>query len=180
MDIPLENGFVLRDWASAWENADRERFVALANDYDVWRQLYDRFPHPYTHADADEWIALNAKRTTLSTFAICDPEGPIGSVGLTLRDADYRHSAEIGYWLGRPFWGRGIATTAVKAITTYAFETLGLTRLEAHIFARNQASARVLEKAGYRREGYLRNASMKEGEELDNVLYAVLKEDWRP
>ncbi len=180
MQIDLGDGFVLRDWGSAWENADRDRFVTLANDHDVWRQLYDRFPHPYTHADAEEWIALNAKQTTLSTFAICDAEGPIGSVGLTLRDADYRHSAEIGYWLGQPFWGRGIATTAVKAATTYAFESLALTRIEAHIFARNLASARVLEKAGYHREGYLRNASMKEGEELDNVLYAVLKDEWRP
>lgn len=180
MEIALGNGYVLRDWPSAWEDGDRERFVSLANDYDVWRQLYDRFPHPYTRTDADEWIALNSKRTTVATFAICDAEGPIGSVGLTLREADYRHSGEIGYWLGKPFWGRGIATAAVKAITAYAFESLGLTRLEAHIFARNQASARVLEKAGYEREGLLRKASMKEGEALDNVLYAVLKEEWRP
>ena len=180
MEIDLQNGFVLRDWPSAWENADRERFVTLANDYDVWKQLYDRFPHPYTPADADEWIALNAKRTTLANFAICDGGGPIGSVGLTLREADYRHSAEIGYWLGQPFWGRGIATAAVQALTTYAFEALDLIRLEAHIFARNHASARVLEKAGYQREGLLRQASMKEGEALDNVLYAALKDEWRP
>ena len=180
MEIALEKGFTLRDWPSAWENGDRERFVTLANDYDVWKQLYDRFPHPYTRADADEWIAQNAERTTATHLAICDAGGPVGSVGLTLREADYRHSAEIGYWLGQPFWGRGIATAAVKAMTAYAFESLGLTRLEAHIFARNHASARVLEKAGFQREGYLRKASMKEGEELDNVLYAVLKEDWRP
>ena len=179
MDIELGSGFTLRDWASAWEKADRERFVALANDYDVWRQLYDRFPHPYTDADADEWIALNAGRTTLSTFAICDADGPIGSAGLTLRDADYRHSAEIGYWLGKPFWGQGIATAAVRVLTDYAFESLGLIRIEAHIFARNHASARVLEKAGYQREGLLRKASMKEGEALDNVLFAALKGEWR-
>ena len=179
MEIDLANGYVLRDWPSAWAGADRERFVELANDYDIWKQLYDRFPHPYTATDADEWIALNARRTTLAYFAICDGDGPIGSAGLTLREADYRHSAEIGYWLGQPFWGRGIATAAVKALTNYAFETLGLLRLEAHIFARNRASARVLEKAGYRREGLLRKASMKEGEAIDNELFAALKEEWR-
>ena len=179
MEIGLANGCVLRDWPSAWEDGDRERFVTLANDYDVSRQLYDRFPHPYTRADADEWIALNAKRTAVTHLAICDADGPIGSVGLTLREADYRHSAEIGYWLGQPFWGRGIATAAVKAVTAYAFDTLGLMRIEAHIFARNHASARVLEKAGYRREALLRQASMKEGEALDNVLFAALREEWR-
>lgn len=180
MDIALENGIVLRDWVSAWENADRERFVTLANDYDIWRQLYDRFPHPYTRADADEWIARNTDRTAVTNFAVCDADGPIGSVGLTLRDADYRHSAEIGYWLGQPFWGRGITTAAVKALVAYAFDSLSLTRLEAHIFARNHRSAGVLERVGFQREGLLRKASMKEGETLDNVLYAILKEDWRP
>ena len=180
MEIDLANGYVLRDWPSAWVGADRDRFVELANDYNIWKQLYDRFPHPYTHADAEEWIALNAKRTTLANFAICDADGPIGSVGLTLREADYRHSAEIGYWLGQPFWGRGITTAAVRAVMRYAFETLGLIRLEAHIFARNQQSARVLEKVGFKREGLLRQASMKEGEAIDNELFAALKEEWRP
>lgn len=180
MEIDLANGCVLRDWPTAWVAGDRERFVALANDYDVWKQLYDRFPHPYTAADAEEWIALNAERTTLSTFAICDDAGPIGSAGLTLREADYRHSAEIGYWLGQPYWGRGIMPVAVKALVRYGFETLGLIRLEAHIFARNQQSARVLEKVGFKREGLLRQASMKEGEALDNVLYALLKDEWSP
>lgn len=180
MEIDLKNGYVLRDWVTAWEGADQERFVAMANDYDIWKNLYDIFPHPYTHTDADAWIARNAERFTATNLAICDGDGPIGSVGLTLRDADYRHSAEIGYWLGKPYWGRGITTVAVRAVTAYGFETLGLIRLEAHIFARNTASARVLEKAGYQREGLLRRASMKEGEALDNVLYAILKEEWRP
>lgn len=180
MEIDLANGYVLRDWPTAWESADRDRFVELANDYDVWKQLYDRFPHPYTHADAEEWIAFNAKRTAGTGLAICDADGPIGSVGLTLREADYRHSAEIGYWLGRRFWGRGITPVAVNAVVRYAFETLGLIRLEAHIFARNQQSARVLEKVGFKREGLLRQASMKEGEALDNVLYALLRDEWSP
>ena len=94
-----------------------------------------------------------------------------------MREADYRHSAELGYWLGKPFWGRGIITEAARAITAYGFETLGLTRIYAHVDSDNGASARVLEKAGYQREGLLRKAVLKKGELVDYLLFAILRED---
>ena len=105
------------------------------------------------------------------------PSAPIGAIGLETREADYRHSAEIGYWLGKPFWGRGIMTTAAKVVTAYGFQTLGLMRIDAPVRASNDASVRVLEKAGYQREGLLRKAMLKEGAPVDHLLFAILRED---
>ena len=177
MEIDLGNGYTLRPWDAAWRDGDRERFVTLANDYDVWKMLRDHFPHPYTRADAENWVALQSGRDPATVFAVCDGEGPIGAVGLEMRESDFRHSAELGYWLGKPFWGRGIITEAARAMTAYGFETLGLTRIYAHVKAHNGASERVLEKAGYQREGLLRKAVLKEGAPVDYLLFAILRED---
>ena len=177
MEIDLANGYLLRPWDAAWRDGGQGRFVMLANDYDIWVNLRDRFPHPYTRADAEDWIALQSGRDPTTVFAVCDTEGPIGAIGLETREADYRHSAEIGYWLGKPFWGRGIMTTAAKAVTAYGFETLGLMRIDTHVKAGNGASARVLEKAGYQREGLLRKVMLKEGAPVDHLLFAILRED---
>lgn len=178
MAIDLANGYLLRPWDEAWQDGDKERFVALADDYDVWKNLRDRFPRPYTRADAEAWVASQSGQDPVTTFAICDAAGPIGGIGLEVRTADYRHSAELGYWLGQPFWGRGIVTAAVEAATAYGFETLGLLRIDAHLKAGNGASARVLEKVGYQREGLLRHAALKEGALVDYLLFAVLRKEW--
>ena len=88
----------------------------------------------------------------------------------------HRRSAEIGYWLGEPFWGRGIATLAVRAVTAHAFDTHDLTRVFACVFEWNPASARVLEKAGYTREATLRKSVFKDGRTIDQFLYAIVRE----
>ncbi len=93
-------------------------------------------------------------------------------MGLELLGDVYRLTAEIGYWLAEPFWGRGIATRAVAEATVYGFEKLGLARLQAEVFARNAASGRVLEKCGYRLEGRLHQKVFKADEILDSLLYA--------
>ncbi len=177
MRLELPNGVVLRPWDAAWRDGDQERFLTLADDYDVWINLRDRFPHPYTRADAEFWVALNSDQDPVTQFAICDAAGPIGGIGLDLREADYRHSAEVGYWLGQPFWGRGIATHALRAVTAYGFERLGLIRIEAHVKSGNDASAQVLLKQGYEQEGLLRKAALKEGVPVDYLIFAVLREE---
>ena len=177
MRIELGNGFALRDWGAAWANGDQERFLVLADDHDVWVNLRDHFPHPYTRAAAEAWVSLQAGRDPPVCFAICDGAGPIGSIDLRVGEGDLRHSAEIGYWLGKPFWGRGIVTAAVRAVTAYGFETFGLIRVAAWLKTGNSASARVLEKAGYEREGLLRRAVLKAGVPMDYLLYAILRED---
>jgi [ribosomal protein S5]-alanine N-acetyltransferase len=104
----------------------------------------------------------------------------VGGVGLLPKSDIERLSAEIGYWIGEATWGKGIATAAVKTLSTYEFKELGLTRIFAVPLVSNPASVRVLEKAGYVREGVLRRSAIKEGIILDQVLYAITDMDVLP
>ena len=103
----------------------------------------------------------------------------VGAIGVMCGTDIERHTCEIGYWLGRAFWGRGLATDAVKEMTTYAFDALGMFRVFAVPFARNTASFRVLEKAGYTREGLMRRSAVKDGVVLDQYLYAAYSDRWQ-
>jgi RimJ/RimL family protein N-acetyltransferase len=176
MKIEFGGGYTLQDWGTAWDQGDQARLIALADDYDVWVNLADQFPHPYTRADAEAWVALQADQDPVVRFAVCDAKGPIGGIGLITREGDLRHSAELGYWLGKPFWGQGIMTAAVRVLIAYAFETLGLLRIDARVRTSNIASVRVLEKLGYQREGLLRRDALKAGVPVDHLLYAILSE----
>ncbi len=157
----------------SWQPGDEDALVRHANDRDVWLNLRDCFPHPYTHADAAAWVRLATSRTPETDFAITVDGQAVGGIGLIVRDDIERTSAEIGYWLGRAFWGRGLATAAVRGLTEHAFRRHALTRVYALVFAENAASIRVLEKAGYRCEGRLRRSAIKDGVVRDQVLYAI-------
>lgn len=146
-----------------------------ANDREIWINLRDRFPHPYTLADARAWIARSASEQAPTSFAIAVADEVIGGIGLRLNDDVERISAEIGYWVARAYWGRGIATDAVRAVTEHAFTVHELTRIYALPFAENTASIRVLEKAGYVREGLLRRSAIKDGIVRDQLIYAVVR-----
>jgi [ribosomal protein S5]-alanine N-acetyltransferase len=111
----------------------------------------------------------------VANFAIVVSDEAIGGIGLTLGDDVFRRSAEIGYWLGEPFCGRGIATEAVGAVTEYAFQYFDVCRLEAGVFEWNPASMRVLEKVGYLREGRARLGVIKDGRRGDRVLYGLVR-----
>jgi RimJ/RimL family protein N-acetyltransferase len=153
--------------------ADAPSLALHANDRDVWLHLRDRFPHPYTPADAEAYIAAVAGRAPQTGFGIVVDGEAAGTIGLVLGDDVERHSAEIGYWLGRRFWGRGVATGAVRAVTAYAFAELGMHRVFAVPFDGNPASNRVLEKAGYVLEGRMRRSAVKDGRILDQWLLAA-------
>jgi RimJ/RimL family protein N-acetyltransferase len=159
-----------------FEPGDAESIVACANDRDVWINLRDRFPHPYTRTDAENWLKLAGTLPPGSQFAITLEDAVIGGIGLHMQEDVHRRSAEIGYWLGRPFWGRGIATAAVRAVTGHAFAAFELCRVYAFVFEWNPASRRVLEKAGYTLEGRLRRSVIKDGRIIDAFLYAIVRE----
>lgn len=161
-----------------WTGGDEPSLVRHANNREVWRHMRDSFPHPYTRADAEAWIRSVRRQDPLTNFAIEVDGEAVGGVGLTLgRDVE-RRSAEVGYWLGEALWGRGIATSALRAVTAHGFEALDLTRIFAVPFAGNPASSRVLEKVGYVCEGLMRRSAVKEGVVLDQALYAITDRDW--
>jgi [ribosomal protein S5]-alanine N-acetyltransferase len=167
---------MLRPWAVG----DEPSLVWHANNYKIWRNLRDGFPHPYTLADAKQWISFAQKKSPQTLFAVEVDGEAVGSVGLFPKSDIERLSAEISYWIGEATWGNGIATAAVRTLSTYGFKELGLTRIFAVPLVSNTASIRVLEKAGYVREGVLRRSAIKEGIVLDQVLYAITDMDVLP
>jgi RimJ/RimL family protein N-acetyltransferase len=158
-----------------WRPGDEESLVRHANNRNVSRNLRDAFPYPYTLADARSWIETAATADPLTSFAIEVDGAAVGGIGIVLKDDIYRRSAEIGYWLGEDFWGQGIATEAVSVMTDYAFSTWDLCRIWAGIFEWNHGSGRVLEKAGYQFEGRLRQAVTKDGETIDELIFAIVR-----
>ncbi|MFI5178731.1 MAG: GNAT family N-acetyltransferase [Vicinamibacterales bacterium] len=158
----------------SWKTADAEPLARHANNRRIWLNLRDAFPHPYSLHDARDFIRSIRSRTPETTFAIAVGGEPVGSVGFVLRHDVERVSAEIGYWIAEPYWGRGIATEALTAATDYAINTHKLTRLYALPFAWNAASCRVLEKAGYALEGRLRRSAIKNGAITDQLQYAFV------
>lgn len=156
----------------SWQAGDAASLARHADNRKIWINLRDAFPHPYTLKDARAFIRAARKDTPERVFAIAVDSLAVGGIGYSLRRDVERVSAEIGYWLGEQFWGRGIVTEALKAVTDYAVRAHGLTRIYAVPYEWNQASFRVLEKAGYVLEGRMRRSALKDGKVIDQLLYA--------
>ena len=139
-----------------------------------------RIPFPYPDGEAERWISTHdeAFQRGDMTFAIttAEDQGLVGAIGLHSKPDHDR--AEIGYWIGLPFWGKGFATEAASAVLRHAFETLSLHRIYAMHFTRNPASGRVLQKIGMRHEGSLRHHLKKFGEYIDVEVYGIVRDDW--
>jgi RimJ/RimL family protein N-acetyltransferase len=158
-----------------WEPADKPSLVSLANNRRVWLNLAHRFPHPYTEADADAWFALLDGMPRPTHWAI-DVDGmAVGGIGIDLGEGIHARNAMFGYWLGEPYWGRGIMTAAVRTTAEFVLGHFDLVRLESPVFEWNPASMRVLEKSGFQREGVMRRSVFKDGKSIDAVLYARIR-----
>jgi RimJ/RimL family protein N-acetyltransferase len=164
-----------------WRQSDAGQLADQGNDRRVWLGMRDTFPHPYGIDDAHAFIEMATKMLPRTFFAI-EVDGRVaGGIGYKLHGDVERISAEVGYWLGYVYWGRGIATTAVGLLTRHAFAANPeLRRLYAMPLATNAASARVLEKAGYRREAVLRQSVIKDGRVFDQFIYACLRIEMEP
>jgi RimJ/RimL family protein N-acetyltransferase len=161
-----------------WRREDAAQLPGQAGDRRVSRNMRDLFPYPYTSEDAERFVSMALSMSPQTNFAIEVGGRIAGGIGYVLHGDVERVGAEVGYWLGVEFWGRGIATAAVRAVTKFAFATHAeLERLYAVPFASNQASARVLEKAGYVLEGTLRRSAIKDGQVLDQWMYAIVRAD---
>jgi RimJ/RimL family protein N-acetyltransferase len=161
-----------------WQPDDAAGLAKQANDRRVWLGLRDAFPHPYGIEDARRFIALATAKSPPTFFAISVADAVAGGIGYTLHTDVERIGAEVGYWVGVEFWGRGIATAALRALTRHAFAAHPeLRRLYAVPYSSNGASARVLTKVGYRCEGTLRESAVKDGRVLDEWMYSILRRE---
>jgi RimJ/RimL family protein N-acetyltransferase len=162
--------YLLRNWRCD----DAPSIAKYANNRRIWLNLRDGFPHPYNRKHAEEFIKRALQSTPATLFAIATNTEAIGSIGLMLGADVHRFSAELGYWLAEPFWGRGIMTRAVKCVTAHAIEALGLHRVYAEPYTNNAASAKVLEKAGFVCEGIMQSSAFKDGAICDQFLYSFI------
>ena len=172
MNLPIGE-YLIRDLVLA----DVPSVARHADNPKIARNLRDLFPCPYGEQDALEFILKSRSTDPRTAFAIASPEEAIGIIGFVPGSDVYRFSAEIGYWLGEPYWGRGIMTAAVRAFADHLFANFAFNRLFAGTFSSNPASGRVLAKAGFTREAILRAHVTKAGEILDEHVYAKLRPD---
>jgi [ribosomal protein S5]-alanine N-acetyltransferase len=160
-----------------WREEDAASLARYANSRLVWENLRDTFPHPYTRTHAARFLARAAPMDPPSHFAIVVGEDAVGGIGYDLPPDERGGGAELGYWLNEAYWGRGIATAAVRAITAHAFNAhTTLHRIYAVSFAWNAASARVLEKSGYTFERTIPRGAIKGGRAVDQLLHATIRE----
>jgi len=166
---------------SEFRSSDKCILLQHLNDRDIYERTL-RIPFPYTAADAEEWLALVARITQQQGRPVhwairTADDALIGASGFDGFQTGKSHRAEVGYWLAKPFWGQGIMTSVVRRVCGFAFEDFGLAKITAHVFAHNPASARVLEKCGFRQEGFLRRHFLKDGKFVDAMLFALIKGD---
>jgi [ribosomal protein S5]-alanine N-acetyltransferase len=158
--------------------ADAPSMTKYANNYNVWRNLRDYFPHPYKPEDAAAFVRMNEDQGQLTNFCI-DVEGECaGVIGFVPQPDVYAKSADFGYWLGEPFWDRGIMTEAARQTAGYIFQHFDIVRLYAGVFGWNTASMRVLEKAGFQKECVFEDAIFKDGQLISEHRYSLLKKNW--
>ena len=153
---------------------DIDSIATYANNFNVSRYMSSRMPYPYTIDDAKWWVKTGNKEQGLH-FAI-DLEGVcIGVVGVRFGENEYQYSAEIGYWIAEEHWGKGIGTEVVSKMTGHVFSEKETVRLVAPVYSPNKASMRVLEKSGYDLESIHRKAVYKNGEFMDEHIYAKFR-----
>lgn len=160
-----------------WALSDARDLAAVINDKQVQDNLRDGLPYPYTAQDATEYIqsVLDAPQDSQYAWAIQIEGKAVGSLGIFRQQNIHRRTAEIGYYLARPHWGSGIMTVAIREACDYIFTHTDILRIFAEPFEENVASCRVLEKAGFCREGILRKNAVKNGRVLDMCMYACIR-----
>lgn len=145
----------------------------LADNPAIAKNLRDVFPHPYTLADAVDFIELAGKGVFGHTFGIFNDDILVGIGSIVPQQDIHKINGEIGYWIGEPYWHKGFATKAAELLTSYAFKELKLLRVFAGVFENNVASMKVLEKTGYKLEAVLKSSIVKDGTVLDEYLYSI-------
>ncbi|SDN60241.1 GNAT family N-acetyltransferase [Acetanaerobacterium elongatum] len=160
-----------------WRIEDAADLAAALNNTKIMDNLRDGLPYPYTAADAEGYITamLSAEKDSVYAFAITVDDKAVGSIGVFRKENIHRRTAEIGYYVAEPYWGKGVGTAALKETCRYVFKHTDILRIFAEPFAYNQASCRILEKAGFTCEGTLRSNAVKNGKVQDMKMYSLIK-----
>lgn len=160
-----------------WRTDDKSDLAINLNNLKVLNNLRDGLPYPYTEADAEEFIRamLSADKDNTFAFAITLDDKVIGSIGVFRQDNIHSRTAEMGYYIGEPYWGNGYMTNAIKQVCASVFENTDIIRIFAEPFAHNIASCRALEKAGFQYEGTLKSNAVKCGNVVDMKMYAFTR-----
>ena len=156
-----------------WQETDAASLQKNANDRAVSATLLDRFPYPYSLTDAEYFIGIKINEEPITNFAIDIGGEVVGVISVDLREDIYRKTPLLGYWISPAHRGKGIITEAVELVTNYAFTHLDIVCIQANILGNNPASMRVLEKAGFIKQGVLPRSVIKDGEILDEHLYTL-------
>ncbi|MGV8093148.1 MAG: GNAT family N-acetyltransferase [Mangrovibacterium sp.] len=157
--------------------SDLLKLAEYANNEKVSINLRDAFPNPYTIDDAKKFLEIIEKQSPKTFFAIEYKGDYVGNISLLVGNDVYRNSAEIGYFIGEPFWNKGIMTKAVNLITEFGFKNLGIIRIHTGVFEFNKPSQRVLEKCGFEKEAVFKKSVTKKGVIYDEIRYAKIKPD---
>ncbi len=155
--------------------ADALIFSMHANNRNIWRNLTDRFPHPYTEENARDFIKLTLEAEPTQIFGIYVDTEPIGAIGLHPLEDVFSKNIELGYWIAEPYWGKGIMSSAIAQMIAYGFEKFDINRIFARPFGRNIGSIRTLEKNGFVLEATLKNTIFKDGKYEHELIYAIRK-----
>ncbi|MDD3024790.1 MAG: GNAT family protein [Syntrophomonadaceae bacterium] len=160
----------------SWQKSDAERLAQIANNKKIYDNLRDYFPHPYSVEDANSYIESLSNGDSKQLILAIEYEGLlVGNIGVLFQTDVYRRNGEIGYFLAEEYWGKGIMTKAIQAITAYVFENYDIERIYAEPFFRNMGSRRSLEKAGFYHEATLKKSITKNGVTEDGCIYALLR-----
>ncbi len=158
-----------------WRKEESELLAKHANNKKIADNMRDMFPHPYTIDDAVKWITVNENKIPPTTFAIEVNGAFVGGCGIHPKEDVYRCSAEIGYWIAEPFWGKGIAREAIKQLPEKTISQFpNIVRLYAEVFEHNKASMRVLEKNGFYLECIRKKAVIKNNIIMDDYVSVKL------
>lgn len=152
---------------------DLDSLVKYANNPKIANNLTDKFPYPYTKENGKMFIEFANKNKPTNIFAIDINGEACGGIGIHPQEDVHRKNAELGYWLGEPFWGNGIITKAIEQIADYGFKNFDITRIFARPYGTNLASQRVLEKTGFTLEARFEKTLFKNGEYKDELIYAI-------
>jgi [ribosomal protein S5]-alanine N-acetyltransferase len=171
----LKMKVILRPWTAS----DLDNLVRYANNWNIAKNMTDKFPFPYGENNGKAFIEMATKDDPIHIFAI-DTEGQaIGGIGIHPQDDIHRKNAELGYWLAEPFWGQGIISNTIKQVIDFAFETYDIDRIFARPFGTNIPSQKVLEKNNFVLEGRFEKVLIKDGELVDEMIYAFRRDKWQ-